>query len=96
MVIITASWKAKPGKEKELQKHLEEMVKQVRENEPDCLEYLLHQNNSDKSSFFFYEQYTSLNALDDHKESLHFKNLMKNTKELVASDVKVDFFNLVI
>ena len=96
MIIITAEWKAKPGSEKDLQKYLKEMVSHVRENEPDCLEYLLHQDTSDKSRFFFYEQYSSQNAFDDHKETLHFKNLMKNTKELVAQDVKVEFFNLVI
>ena len=37
MVIITAAWKAKTGKEVELSRHLKEMVSQVKKNERKCL-----------------------------------------------------------
>lgn len=47
MIIITAAWQAKPGKGEELKRHLEAMVEQVRENEPNCLLYTLHQGHED-------------------------------------------------
>lgn len=96
MIIITAHWKALPGKELALQNCLEEMVKQVRLEEEDCLEYILHQDVNDKSRFFFYEQYNNAAAFEFHKTTDHFKNLISTTKDLIDGEVEVKMFSLVI
>ncbi len=90
MIMITAAWKAKPGKEEELRKHLAEMVEAVQKNEPNCLQYTLHQGLDDKTRFFFYERYTDLNAIEIHKNTPHFKKLIENTESLIAEPVRVE------
>ena len=95
MIIITAAWQAKAGKEKELKCHLETMVAQVHKHEPDCLLYTLHQGLEDKTKFFFYEQYKDNNAFTLHKNTPHFKILLTNTEELVAKPVKVELLEIV-
>lgn len=91
MVVITAAWEAKPGKEVALRKELETMVDAVRKNEPNCLEYTLHQglDANQKATFFFYERYTDRTAIDVHKNTPHFKALIANTESLIAKSVDV-------
>ncbi|MDO8528201.1 MAG: putative quinol monooxygenase [Deltaproteobacteria bacterium] len=94
MIIITAAWAAKPGKEKELKLHLENMVDQVRKNEPDCLLYTLHQGFDDKTKFFFYEQFTDMNAVEWHKNTAYLKSLRANTETLIAKPVQVELLEM--
>ena len=95
MIIITARWKAKADKISDLKSCLEEMVEQVRQNEPDCFEYILQQHQSDPSHFLFYEQYVSKAAVDSHVATAHFKKLMSETASLIEEEVKIDFYNLI-
>ncbi|OGQ48520.1 MAG: hypothetical protein A3H42_05810 [Deltaproteobacteria bacterium RIFCSPLOWO2_02_FULL_46_8] len=95
MIIITATWRAKPGKEKTLKRHLEKMVDQVHKNEPNCLLYTLHQGREDKSKFFFYEQYADMKAVELHKNTPYLKSLVANTKNLIAEPVQVDLLEVV-
>lgn len=96
MIVITAHWKAKEGREDQLKKHLETMVDQVREHETECLEYVLHQNAEDPTKFFFYEQYSNRNAIEFHKQTNHFKKLMNDTKGLVDDRVEVALYEVLI
>jgi len=96
MIIITALWKAQPGKETDLQKHLEAMVDQVRQTEPDCLEYILQQNKEDPTEFLLYEQYASHNAIETHKGTPHFRSLMSNTQGLLGQPVEIKLYNLIV
>ena len=95
MIIITAAWQSKPGKEKELKRHLETMVDQVRKNEPNCLLYTLHQGLDDETKFFFYEQYTDKAAIEVHKNTPHFKTLIAGAENLIAKPVQVEFLDVV-
>ncbi len=95
MIIITAAWKAKPGKEVELSRQLKEMVSQVKKNEPKCLQYTLHQGLDDKSRFYFYERYTDASAVDLHKNTPHFKKLMDQTKDLIEEPVQVGLYEVI-
>lgn len=88
--MITAAWKAKKGKESELKKNLTKMVGAVHKNEPNCLQYTLHQGLEDKTRFFFYERYTDMNAIELHKNTPHFEELIKNTEGLIAEPVQVE------
>lgn len=96
MIIITAHWKAQKGKESALKICLEAMVEKVREEEKDCLEYILHQDSSDNTQFFFYEQYDSQEAFNFHKSTTHFQTLINNTKDLIDGDVQVKSFDLIV
>ena len=94
MIIITATWKAKKGKEATLKKHLSKMVAEVHKNEPDCLQYTLHQGLEDKTRFFFYERYRDMNAIEFHKSTPHFKTLVAATEGLIAEPVRVELLEV--
>lgn len=94
MIFIIANWRARAGKGAELQKQLSKMVKVVHKNEPHCLQYDLHQGFKDKNHFFFYEKYTDNKAIELHKTTPHFKELMANTKGLIAEPVQVELLKL--
>ena len=95
MIIITATWKAKSGKESDLQQHLQTMVDKVKKYEPDCLQYTLHQDLDDKSQFFFYERYKNHKAIEVHKNTQHFKELIANTESLIDNPVQVNLLKIV-
>lgn len=95
MVIITAEWKAKIGKENALKQQLETMVTQVKKHEPHCMQYTLHQGLENKSQFFFYERYDNMAAVETHKTTAHFKALLANTEALIAEPVKVSLLEVV-
>lgn len=94
MIIITAAWKAKAGKEAELAKQLKQMVAGVKKNEPNCLQYTLHQGFEDKGRFYFYERYTDIKAVELHKTTPHFNQLIANTKDLTAEPVQVGLYEV--
>ncbi|MBI4365297.1 MAG: antibiotic biosynthesis monooxygenase [Deltaproteobacteria bacterium] len=95
MVIITAAWKAKPGREAELARHLKTMVANVKKHEPNCLLYTLHQGLEDKTRYYFYEQYTDMQAVEFHKTTPHFHALIANTEALIAEPVNVGLYEAV-
>lgn len=95
MMIITAAWKAKRGKEAELEKHLRKMVGEVKKNEPNCLQYTLHQGHEDKTRFFFYERYTDMKAVELHKNTPYLKQLVANTESLTAEPAQVELLEVI-
>ncbi len=95
MIIITATWQAKPGHEAALRQHLETMVEAVRTHEPLCLEYTLHQGLEHRGTFFFYEQYLDRAAIDVHTSTPHFEQLMAHTKDLLATPVDVQLMEII-
>lgn len=89
MIILIATLQAGKGKEKELQTHLEKMVGLVKKSEPNCLQYTLHQGLEDKTIFFFYESYTDMKAIEFHRNTLHYEELVKNVERLLAGPVQL-------
>lgn len=94
MIIITAAWRARNGKEAELSKHLKEMVAAVKRNEPKCLQYTLHQGLEDRTRFYFYERYADRDAVELHKNTPHFKTLIAATESLIAEPVQVGLYEV--
>jgi quinol monooxygenase YgiN len=95
MIVITAAVKAMEGKEEELREVLEAMVNQVRDKEPDCFEYTLHQGIEDKTRFSFYERYRNLEAIELHKNTDHFKQLIADTETLLAEPIDVQILEII-
>lgn len=95
MIIVTASWSAKAGKEEELKKHLCNMVNEVKKKEPDCLQYTLHRSIADKSCLLFYERYKNMAAVEFHKSTPHFGELMSKTDSLISQPVDVQVMEIV-
>ena len=74
-VAIVAKIKAKAGSEAQVEAAFKEMIKQVRANEPNTLQYILHKSVQDPTTFIFYELYTDQAAVDSHGKTAHMKEL---------------------
>ena len=90
MVVVTAQFQAKAGKEEELQEAFKGMFPQVA-HETGVVMYILHRSADSPGRFFFYEQYKDREAFDDHGRTPYFKDLFRNIKDLVTEPPVVEF-----
>jgi quinol monooxygenase YgiN len=74
--VVTAKWRAKPGKEGRLREICEEMTEPSRA-EPASLFYQVHTSPEDPQLFFLYEQYADEAGYQAHMDSEHFTRLVK-------------------
>ena len=74
--VVTAKWRAKPGKEARLAEICDEMTEPSR-SEPGNLFYQAHRSPEDPQLFYLYEQYTDEAGYQAHMDSEHFTRLVK-------------------
>ncbi len=55
--------------------------------EPGCLDYRLHQSQTDPAIFVFYERWQSEAHLEHHTESAHYIRCRKATENLVQERI---------
>jgi quinol monooxygenase YgiN len=77
MVVLVAKYFCKPGKGNEVEKYLKEMKPLVEKNEKGCVVYYANRSNDNKDLFLLYEQYVDQNALEAHRETPHFKEIIE-------------------
>jgi quinol monooxygenase YgiN len=70
--VVAAIWKAKSGEEGRIHEVIKIMTPLSR-NEQDNLFYQAHVSEHDPTKFFLYEQYTNIQAYDQHKKSEYFQ-----------------------
>jgi quinol monooxygenase YgiN len=91
MIVFTATLKAKPGKEKDLEDALVQMVSEV-QNEEGALIYILHRVKNTPGQFTFYEKYINQAAWQFHDSTPHMKALLKKLESLLADEIKITHF----
>lgn len=84
MIVQTAIIKAKPGKEKEVEKVCMAMFPHVQQKEPNALVYNFHQSENNSGTFLFFEKYTDMQALEWHTTTPHFQEFLKNLDGLLS------------
>jgi quinol monooxygenase YgiN len=94
MIVLIATLKAKPGKEKQVQEILAAMIPMVH-NEKGCAKYILHKVKSDPSQFLFYEEYADQAALDIHNNTPYFKELGPKLAGLLVGDPVGTFYDMI-
>ena len=94
MLVLTVSWKAKPGKAAETRELFRTLAKESRK-EPGCLGFLVHQHTDDAHLFFLYEQYRNDDALEDHRATHHFHDIARGSLLEVADRLEGDLYTLV-
>lgn len=72
MISVVATIRIKDGEQAGFEEVARNLVGLVRENEPDCLYYALHRSD-DPLAYVFVERYTGLDAIENHRNSAHFK-----------------------
>lgn len=96
-VYTFAKWQVKEGKLEYVLKLLAEVAKQSIE-EKGNLFYKVHQNNSDANTLILFEGYANQSAVDEHRNSAYFQNLvigniipnLENREVILASQLNLD------
>jgi quinol monooxygenase YgiN len=85
---VIAHIRAKPGQESRVRKILEGLLAPTRA-EAGCINYDLHQSQTDPALFVFYENWESETHLDAHARSAHIQSFRKLTDETLAEPVQI-------
>jgi len=84
MLVLTATFKAKPGQENELEEAIKALIPSV-QNEAGTLVYTVHKAKADPGQFMFYEMYQDKAALDLHGSTPYFKEFSGKIAGLLES-----------
>jgi quinol monooxygenase YgiN len=85
-ITVIAKIKAKKESVETVKSELLKMVEPTRK-ETGCIEYHLHQDNEDPSVFIFYENWESAAALEEHKNTDHYKTYASTVFGLIEERV---------
>ena len=84
IITVTATFQARPGKEKELRATLIGLLAPTRK-EVGCINYDLHSSPEDPAKFLFHENWTSKAHLDAHLQTTHIQALLPRVNELCVA-----------
>lgn len=91
MIVVSAVFQAKPGREAELESALRAMIAPVGK-EDGAVEYAVHRAVDDAGRFFFYEKYRDQAAVDLHMATPYLKDLLDQVPALCASAPVVELY----
>lgn len=85
---VVAEIEAKPGCEDRVREELKKMTAATR-LEVGCVQYDLHENIEQPGQFWFYENWTTPEALEAHGQSAHIQAFRAIAPELLAKPTRV-------
>ena len=83
MITIVAQNTYKEGKIQEAMPLLEELIAKSRQ-EKGCLKYDLHEDINNPLVFTFIEEWADENAIEEHNNSSHFREIVPKLADFVA------------
>jgi quinol monooxygenase YgiN len=94
MLTVVAIAQAKPGKEKDLEAALLELVPHTRQ-EAACINYDLHRHLDNPGKFVFYENWVNKAALEQHLTTPHITDFLTKAGDLLAEPLQVELYEMV-
>ena len=94
MLTVIAKIIAKEGKEEEARIALNALVAPTLIEEG-CIDYVLHQSNEDPKVFFFYENWTSKESLENHLANVHIAEFSAKAHDLLSAPAELYFLSKV-
>ena len=94
IICVAAHFKAQPGQEETVRRLLVQAAAAVRAHEPDNLVYTAHQDPKEPTQFFIYEQYAGQTALEAHRDSAHYQDLVVKQIGPLLAERAVTFYQL--
>jgi quinol monooxygenase YgiN len=79
MIVLAAKYFVKAGRGDEVEAALRRMAPLVKAGEPGCKVYHANRPAENRDVFLLYEQYTDQAALDAHRSTPHFKEIIEGT-----------------
>jgi autoinducer 2-degrading protein len=77
MIVLVARYSVESGRGDEVAEALKKMAPLVAEKEPGCLLYHANRSTEDPDLFLLYEQYEDAKALEAHRETPHFEQIIE-------------------
>ena len=96
MITMVARYKVRPGQGDAVETALQRMAPLVKEHEPGCATYQVNRSTDDPDSFLLYEQYVDEAALEAHRQTPHFKEIIEGTIVPMLEKREREFYHLVI
>jgi quinol monooxygenase YgiN len=90
-IIVVASFVALPGKEKELEVFLADLLEETH-NEPGCLLYALNRGVHDPSRLVYVERWENLELLTQHLHSDHIQKALAEVDAYLAQDHDIVYY----
>jgi autoinducer 2-degrading protein len=79
MIVLVASYFGLPGQGDIIASNLERMAGEVKQNEPGCVVYDACRSQDNPDFFLLYEHYVDQSALDGHRLTPHFQEIVEGT-----------------
>ena len=94
IIAVAAEWRVQPGHEETVRLLMLQAAAAVHEQEPGNLLYVAHQDPADPAHFLFYEQYADQPALEAHRDSAHYQEVVVGKIVPLLAQRQVTFFQL--
>ena len=96
MIVLLATYQAKPGKAVDVEAALRRMAPLVKQHEPGCKLYQVSRAQDDPNRLVLYEQYFDQAALEAHRATPHFKEIIEGTIAPLLESRERAFYELII
>lgn len=77
MIVLVAKYYVKDGHVEDVIDALKEMAPLVAEHEPECSLYFASRSTENPNLILLYERYENMAAIDAHRETPHFKEIIE-------------------
>lgn len=94
IIAVAAEWRVQPGHEETVRQLMRQATAAVRQHEPGNLLYIGHQDPADPAHFLFYEQYADQAALEAHRDSAHYQELVVKQIVPLLTERTITFYKL--
>lgn len=96
MIVLVARYKVRPGAGETVLQALQKMSPLVKANEPGCALYQACRSVNDPDRLMLYEQYLDQQALDAHRETPYFKEIVEGVIVPLLEERQREFYILVV
>jgi len=93
--IVTITFRAKPGRAAELEKHLRDRVP-ISRTEAGTLDYRLYRGTSDENQFFLFSRYANEKSWDLHLYQPYTLSMIAGLEDLLDGPPRVETFRTVL
>lgn len=93
-VTVLAYAEVKPGMEEQFLNEIPAVVAATRA-EAACINYDFHQSSDAPNHFMFYENWTSLEGLQEHGRSAHIQHFRASVAEFLVKPIEIKLYRMV-
>jgi len=93
--IVTIGYRAKPGKARELERHLRDRVP-ISRTEAGNLDYRLYRSTTDDHLFFVFSRFASEKLFDVHLYQPYVMSLLAEVDKLCADEPRVETYETIL